>query len=101
MCTSRLLLVNFYLSEVFSEDLDQVGHGKVQDVVPPGQLQDHVRTKEIVAWEQARSEAVRPPDLKEPTNETLRNLDVSRVTCILHGILCTCEKEEREEEGEG
>ena len=73
----KLLQTLVYLSEVFSEDLDQVGHGKVQDVVPPGQLQDHIRTEEVVAREEAGSEAVGPPDLKEPTNQTLRNLNVS------------------------
>lgn len=64
------------LGEIFSEYLDQIWHGKVHDVVPPGQLQDDVGTKEVVAGIKAGSKAVGPANLQEPGNKVLGNLSV-------------------------
>lgn len=45
-----------YLGQVLLHDLNEVGHGEVHDVVPPGGLQDHVRPEEVIASEEAGSE---------------------------------------------
>ena len=51
MSTSALaLLVELvHLVRVLPHHLDEVGHGKVHDVVFPGQLEDHVRVQQVVA----------------------------------------------------
>ena len=42
-----------HLAEVLPHDLNEVWHRKVHDVVPPGGLQHHVRSQQVVAGEQA------------------------------------------------
>ena len=65
-----------HLCEVFSEYLYKVRHGKVQNVVPPGQLQDDVGSQEVIAAVQTRGKAVRTTNLQEPCNEILRYLNI-------------------------
>ena len=76
-----------HLRCVFPHDLDHVGHGEVHDVVSPGQLQDHVWMQQVVACKQAGREALKVLLIKEPCDQLLRNLDVTRLTRVLHSIL--------------
>lgn len=65
-----------YLCEVLSHDLDEVRHGKVHDVVPPGQLQHHVRVQQVIGGEQAGGEALLPALLQEPLEQSLCQLGI-------------------------
>ena len=76
-----------HLCNVLPGDLYEEGHGIVHDVVPPGELQDHVRPQEVEAGVEAGSKAVLAINLKEPGNEVLCHRDLSRLSCILHCIL--------------
>ena len=60
-----------HLCNVFPGDLHEEWHGIVHDVVPPGELQDHVRPQEVEAGVEAGSKAVLAVNLKEPGNEVL------------------------------
>ena len=60
---------SFYLSGVFSHNLDEVGHGEVHDVVFPRQFQDDVGVQEVVTLEQARREAVVSLKQRATTNK--------------------------------
>lgn len=31
-----------YLCQIFLHDLDEIGHGKIHDIVPPGSFQDNI-----------------------------------------------------------
>lgn len=75
------------LCEVLSHDLDEVRHGKVHDVVPPGQLQHHVGVQQVIGGEQAGSEALLPALLQEPLEQSLCQLSILRLCCVQHGIL--------------
>ena len=76
-----------HLRNVLPGDLYEEGHGIVHDVVPPGELQDHIRPQEVEAGVEAGSKAVLAINLKEPGNEVLCHRDLSRLSCILHCIL--------------
>lgn len=75
------------LGEILSHDLDEVRHGKVHDVVPPGQLQHHVRVQQVVGGEQAGGEALLPALLQEPLEQRLCQLSIFRLGSVQHGIL--------------
>lgn len=68
-----------HLAEVLPHDLDEVGHGEVHDVVPPGRLQDHVGPQEVIAREEAGGEALLLPLLQEPLQQLLSQLGVLRL----------------------
>ena len=76
-----------HLRNVLPGDLYEEGHGIVHDVVPPGELQDHIRPQEVEAGVEASGKAVLAINLKEPGNEVLCHRDLSRLSCILHCIL--------------
>lgn len=60
-----------HLAEVLPHDLDEVGHGEVHDVVPPGCFQHHVGPQEVVACEEASGKALLLLLLQEPLQQLL------------------------------
>ena len=54
--------------------LDKVGHGKVHDIMLPGELEDDVGMQEVVALEQTGREAVEGPVLQEICQKVFGNL---------------------------
>lgn len=76
-----------HLGQVLPHDLDEVGHGEVHDVVPPGRLQHHVGPQQVVAGEEAGGEALLLVLLQEPRQQLLRQLRVFGLGRVLHGIL--------------
>ena len=66
--------------------MDEVRHGEVHDVVSPGQLQDHVRVKEVVALEETSSEAVVSLLVEEVGQELLGHLGVLGLGGVLHRV---------------
>lgn len=75
------------LCEILSHDLDEVWHGKVHDVVPPCQLQHHIRVQQVVRGKQASSKALLPALLQEPLEKSLCQLSILRLCSVQHGIL--------------
>lgn len=78
-----------HLGEVLPHDLDEIGHGEVHDVVPPGRLQYHVRPQQVIAGEEAGGKALFLILLQEPGQQLLSQLHVFRLRRILHGVLHT------------
>lgn len=75
------------LAEIFSHDLDKVRHGKVHDVVPPGQFQHHIRVQQVIGGKQAGGKALLPVLLQEPLEQRFCQLGILRLRGIQHGIL--------------
>ncbi len=75
------------LGEVLSHDLNEVRHGKIHDVVPPGQLQHHIWVQQVIGSEQAGGEALLPALLQEPLQQSLCQLSILRLCGVQHGIL--------------
>lgn len=69
--TTELQCVVAHLAEVLPHDLDEIGHGEVHDVVPPGRLQHHVRPQEVIAREEAGGKALPLLLQKEPLQQLL------------------------------
>ena len=63
-----------HLGEVLPHDLDKIGHGKVHDLVSPGQLQHHVGVQQVIGCKQAGGEALLLSLLQEPLEESLGQL---------------------------
>ncbi len=63
--------------------LNEIGHGKVHDVVSPGQLEDDVQMKKIVALEEARREAAEGLLIQKVGEQLLSHLK-DKVTKTFH-----------------
>lgn len=87
ICREVLSFFITYFSKVFPHYLDEVRHCKVHNVMPPSQLQDHIRVQQIIGCEETGSEALPFTFLQEPLQKILRQLRVLGLGCILHGIL--------------
>ena len=80
-------LVKTDLAGVLSHHLYHVRHGKVHDVVPPRQLQDHIGPQQVVALEQTRGKTLVVLVVEEPRYQVLGDLDVPRLGRIQHRVL--------------
>lgn len=79
------------LCEILPHDLNEVRHGEVNDVVPPGQLQHHVRMQQVIGCKQAGSKALFPAFLQEPLKQIFRQLSILGLRSVQHGILGNAE----------
>lgn len=79
------------LCEILPHDLNEVRHGEVNDVVPPGQLQHHVRMQQVIGCKQAGSKALFPAFFQEPLKQIFRQLSILRLGSVQHGILGNAE----------
>ena len=80
-------LADSHLACVLAHDLNHVRHGKVHDVVPPGELQDDVRSQQVVALEEASGKTLVVVVVQEPLNQVLSYLHLPRLAGIHHGVL--------------
>ena len=84
---THALPASAHLSDVLLHHLDHVGHREVHDVVPPRQLEDHVRVEQVVALEEAGGEALVVLLVEEPRQQLLRDVSVTRLGGVLHRVL--------------
>ena len=66
--------------------MDKVRHGKVHDVVSPGQLEDDVRMQEVVTLEEASREAIVSLLVQEISQQLLGHLGVLRLCGVFHRV---------------
>ena len=68
-------------------DLDKVRHGKVEDFMTPGELEDDIGMKKIVTLVETAREAIEIALLQEPGQKLFGDLGVLRLGRVLHGVL--------------
>ena len=66
--------------------LDEVRHGKVDDIVTPSEFQNHIRMEKVIALEEAARETVEITLFQEPSQKLFSNFSVLRLSCVFHGI---------------
>mmetsp|Transcript_57855 Transcript_57855/g.165941 ORF Transcript_57855/g.165941 Transcript_57855/m.165941 type:complete len:318 (-) Transcript_57855:3917-4870(-) len=74
-------------ARVFAQHLDEEGHCVVSHTLSPSKLQADIRPDEIVASEQARSEALLHVIVNKVPQQTLRELGVAALEGGVHGVL--------------
>ena len=67
--------------------LNHERHGKIHDIVPPGELQNHIAAQQIVALEQTGTEALEELLVEEPGDQVLGQLDLFALARVRHSVL--------------
>lgn len=76
-----------YSTVVFAQNLNEVGNGKICDLMLPSQLQDHVRLQEVIAFVQHCSEAIIKSFAKEKLHQIFNNFWLTTLCCIFDSVL--------------